>query len=213
MGAFGIAADHRFLRRTRAALVAVWKATGARVSKRSNPAPERQQPAGPLRNQMTSDAEKASAALQDHADNLLRQVVQDLDDHLDRRIAEMINAAEHDRGETRPRAGDGDFVSSCTCAILKRLIQREAMEDYYPAAAYLRETSVEQAEIGTEYNDRAGAEYLDPDTAYVNERLAEINAAEQRRIQRDITQDGQRPKRGPAPRKGRDGPPGPGLER
>lgn len=44
---------------------------------------------GAFRNQMTSDADKASVILQDHADHLLRKVVQDLDDHLDRRIAEQ----------------------------------------------------------------------------------------------------------------------------
>jgi hypothetical protein len=47
MGFFGGDADHQFLRRTRAALRAVWKATGAWAAQRSNPAPQRQQPAGP----------------------------------------------------------------------------------------------------------------------------------------------------------------------
>jgi hypothetical protein len=40
---FGIAADHQFLRRTRTALAAVWKATGALVAKQSDPARERTQ--------------------------------------------------------------------------------------------------------------------------------------------------------------------------
>jgi hypothetical protein len=47
-----------------------------------------------MRGIMNRDAEKASANLRDHADRLIAKVRQDLDHHLDRRIAEQEKLAE-----------------------------------------------------------------------------------------------------------------------